>query len=88
LIHRNRHQNVMRHQLAAIANAPRAEVLPKHGPQALTWRHLATLMLLAATLPVFFAAGVVAMPVLLAVGCAEGLRRLWEVHLASQAGRR
>ena len=66
----------MSHPLVAVASAPDAEVLRGAPPPGLSWRHLATLLLLAVTLPVFVFAAIVVLPVLLAVGLAEGLRRL------------
>ena len=48
---------------------------PRH-PQGVFWRLLATGALLAVTLPVFAAAAVLCLPVLLVVAGAEGLRSL------------
>jgi hypothetical protein len=54
------------------------------GPQAgLSWRHVATVLLLLITLPVFVTAGVAAvllLPVLLAFTGVERLRRLMAHH--------
>lgn len=73
----------MGQSLGAIAGRADAEVLPG-GPQpGLSWRHLATLVLLALTLPIFATAAIAALPVLAIVGTAEGLRRLWLLRRAS-----
>lgn len=76
----------MGQSLSAIAGPADAEVL-HGGPQpGLSWRHLATLVLLALTLPVFATAAVVVLPVLLIVGAAEGLRRLWWLQRSRARG--
>lgn len=49
-------------------------IAAQHDP---SWRHFATLLLLVVTLPVFVLGSLLAMPVLLVVGSAEGLRRVW-----------
>lgn len=51
-----------------------------------SWRAVATLLLLALTLPVFVVGSLLAIPVLLAVGGAEGIRRLWLLHHSRRAG--
>lgn len=69
----------MRQEVVAIGQTTRTARF-HGGPQAgLNWRHVATLMLLLITLPVFLTAGlaaVVLLPVLLAFTGAERLRRL------------
>jgi len=45
-----------------------------------TWRLLATLLLMAVTLPVFLLGSVAALPVLLLVGAGVGLNRLRQLH--------
>lgn len=76
----------MSHPLVALAGSPDAEVLHDGPPPGVSWRHLATVLLLIVTLPLFAAAAVATLPVLLAVGGAELLRRLW--LLRSSAARR
>lgn len=69
----------MRQDVVAIGQTARTARF-HGGPQAgLSWRHVATLMLLLITLPVFVTAGVAAvllLPVLLAFTGAERLRRM------------
>jgi hypothetical protein len=69
----------MRQEVVAIGQTARTGRF-HGGPQAgLSWRHVATVMLLLITLPVFVAAGLAAvalLPVLLAFTGAERLRRL------------
>lgn len=67
----------MGQSLGAIAGPADAEVLHGAPQPGVSWRHLATVVLLALTLPIFATAAVAALPVLLVVGAAEGLRRLW-----------
>jgi len=66
----------MHHPRVAVASAPDAEVLNGAPPPGLSWRHGATLALMLATLPLFTVAAVVVLPVLLAIGGFEVLRRL------------
>lgn len=73
----------MGQSLGAIAGRADADVLHGGRQPGLSWRHLATLLLLALTLPVFATAAVAALPVLAIVGTAEGLRRLWLLRRAS-----
>jgi hypothetical protein len=54
-------------QEAASAPTPRSA--------ALGWRHLATVVVLLLTLPVFVVAALASLPVLLVMGSSEGLRR-------------
>lgn len=73
----------MSHPLVAIAGSADADVLHAGPPPGLGWRHLATLLLLVVTAPVFLAAAIATMPVLLVVGVVEGLRRLWVWRLSA-----
>ena len=71
----------MRQEVVAIGQTARtARTARFHGgPQAgLNWRHVATVLLLLITLPVFLTAGLAAvlLPVLLAFTGAERLRRI------------
>ncbi|HNW64107.1 MAG TPA: hypothetical protein PLX45_09695 [Piscinibacter sp.] len=69
----------MRQEVVAIGQTARTARF-HGGPQAgLNWRHVATVLLLLITLPVFLTAGlaaVVLLPVLLAFTGAERLRRI------------
>lgn len=67
----------MRQEVIAVAQPARAAQFHGGPHTSLSWRHAATLALLAVTLPVFCAAGLAALPVLLAVGGIELMRRTW-----------
>lgn len=77
----------MGRSLGAIAARADAEVLHGGPRPGLSWRHLATILLLVLTVPVFLAGAVAALPVLLFVGAVEGLRRVWLLRCASDRRR-
>jgi hypothetical protein len=56
----------------------RPDVLaPAPGPFRLTWRHAATCVLLLLGLPVFAAAAVACLPVLLVAAGGQGMNQVW-----------
>ena len=58
------------------AERPAVPAVSTRGPQGVWWRLLATGVLLMVTLPVFAAAAVLCLPVLVVLAGAEGLRSL------------
>ena len=68
----------MRHELDAIGQPVQARA-GAASPQGFGWRHVATAMLLVVTLPVFAAAGLVALAVLPFVVAVVGLDQVRQV---------
>lgn len=66
----------MRHELDAIGQRSCHREAPATSARSFGWRHLATVLLLLVTLPVFAAAGVVAVAVLPFVLAVVGLDQL------------
>ena len=72
----------MRNDLDAIGQQPRQGLEDAASSQGFGWRHLATVLLLLLTLPVFVAAGAVALVVLPAMLSLVGLDQIRQLSRA------
>ena len=65
----------------AVALAPWDSPTQAGSEPGLCWRHVATLLLLLLTLPVLLTGALLALPALVLVAAAEGLRKALVLHL-------